>query len=75
MKVLLCLVETSSVSLGSCQVHAIKSNFDNNPHPVSDFPKLCEPGLGKLEGVKAKIHVDQGRHSANLPKSKTHPIY
>ena len=39
----------------SCQVHAIKSNFDNNPHPVSDFPKLFEPGLGKLEGVKAKI--------------------
>ena len=44
----------------SCQVHAIKSNFDNNPHPVSDFSKLFEPGLGKLERVKAKIHVKEG---------------
>ena len=46
--------------MGCCQVHAIKSNFDNNPHPVSEFPKLFEPGLGKLEGVKAKIHVKEG---------------
>ena len=46
--------------MDSCQVHAIKSNFDNNPHPVSNFPKLFKAGLGKLEGVKAKIHVKEG---------------
>ena len=43
----------------SCQVHAIKSDFHNNPNPVSDFPKRFEPGLGKLEGIKAKMHVKE----------------
>ena len=40
------------------QVHIVISN--NSPNPVKDYPKLFEPGLGKLEGVKAKIHVNEG---------------
>ena len=28
----------------SCQVHAIKSNFDNNPNPVFDYHKLLNQG-------------------------------
>ena len=40
------------------QVHVVISN--NSPNPVKDYPKLFEPGLGKLEGVKAKIRVNEG---------------
>lgn len=56
----------SQVNVNSC-----KSNSDTQVNPVKDFPKLFEPGLGKLEGVKAKIHVNEGA----LPiYQKVHPI-
>lgn len=80
MKVLLCLVARDFLSklkldwaeiMESGQVHAIKPNLENNPNPVSDFPKVFEPGLGKLGGVKAKIHVKEG----TVPiKQKARPI-
>ena len=38
------------------QVHLI--NSENSSNPVRDFPKLFKPALGRLEGIKAKKHVN-----------------
>ena len=45
-------------SVMASQVHVVISN--NSPNPVKDYPKFFESSLGKLEGVKAKIHVNEG---------------